>query len=1478
MKKLVQMLCGFCLAFAFQATALAQTITNQPQSITINNASTATFTVGASNATSYQWQFNGSNLTDVGNITGSATSALTLEDVNTNQAGNYTVVVNGSVTNSHPAVLTIVPGTIVRFIFTNFLGGGTSNVDVQLFNHDKPVTVQNFIHYITAGAYTNMFFDRCIPEFVLQGGDYGASNQTMSTPPITGWSIERQFTGNDTFEPLFPPQIDSEFNVGPLIHNRFGTIAMALESGDPNSASSAFFFNLADNSTNLDFQNGGFTVFGRILDGTNVLQYFNGLTNGNGIITNGEFSDDGSSITLPNLPVNYPGTNAPANANLVFCTFQLTNPPGATNLPAVSITSPTTNALWSNSVPLTIQGTAIDTNDIGLAWVRCDLIPLAAADGTLPNGGVSLTNFVLGATNWNLGFGIVAPGMYKLGAQVQDEASNLSTEVFVQPVTITAFITNGNGTVTFTNGVFSNLNAVGYPFQDGTEYTVDATAATNQLFVNWTDAYGFNTINSEVSFTNVDGLLLTATFISNGIPDSIAFTHPASNAIISIGTFNITGTISNVPSNTATVTCQIYSAMNYEAVGPALTNSGTNTWSVAVSNLAVGPYIVEAIAVDLAGDRTMITNNFTVSTNASLKLIIVGSGTVSPVTNGEPILVGTSFQVTATPNAEQSIYSWSNGITGSVSLNPVQTYTMIAGLTLTATFVTNNFPNMIAFTDPAQNGIVGPNNFIIAGTISTNVLSTPVTVSCQVFSKTNSLLFSQPLKTTGTQNWMTGLRSLPLGPYTLLATAVDPAGNGALISEDFTVSTNVPLQLNIAGPGTVSPVTVTNGELIVIGTMFQATATPKPGQLFYSWSNGITHSVSLNPAQTFTMTNGLALTATFVTNNFPNMIAFTDPAPNAIVGSNDVIIAGTISTNILSLPVTVSCQIFSKTNSLAISQVLTTAGTNNWTIILRSLPVGSYTILAKGLDPAGDSTLISEDFTVAYAANLSLIIVGTGTVSPVTNGESLPIGTNFQVTATPSSGQVFYTWNNGTQISANATQTYTMASGLTLTATFIPSNTAKGISFTYPAANARLSTNTFPLRGKIATGFKPAVITCQVFQTNGLAIGPPLTTSGKTTWAVTITNLPGGNYTVEAAATNPAGMSTIISENFSVLPFAATTGTYSGLFICTNSPVAPTNSGFLTFTLTPSGTFSGKLIFPAYPAIPIYSLSFENIDFTTGYVPFGFTNYHGEPLSGAIYLDLIGGTDVALGTISSDAWSSQLICYRAVTKLSTNTMPATGKYILSLQPENQTNKLSTNGYASLVIAKGGNMALSGSLPDDTTFSQSARVSKDGVWPFYVIPTGNKTNGMLMGWETNSASGDCSGQLYWHKAPHIGAYYTGGVGVVSNMLVNSTGTNYSRPAAGSQYSIIFEGGTIVPPLTNTLMVNEAGQFAVSDSPPDKLKISLSANGVITGSVLNTNDNKTLRFKGAFISPSQGGSGFIPDAGGQTGCFELELEPP
>ena len=256
MKNLILTYCGFCLAFAFQAIASAQTITSQPQSVTVNNASTAVFTVGASDATNYQWQFNGSNLTDIGNITGSTNSALTLEDVTINEAGTYTVIINGLVTSSN-AMLTTVPGTIVTFNLSGLMPGAPgSNITVQLFDHDKPATVENFLHYIRSGAFTNMFFDRCVPNFVLQGGGFGAADRTNTSPPLTGWDIGSMFRdASNQPSPPFPHQVDNEFNVGPLIHNRFGTIAMALGS-DTNSASSAFFFNLADNSgppSDLDF-------------------------------------------------------------------------------------------------------------------------------------------------------------------------------------------------------------------------------------------------------------------------------------------------------------------------------------------------------------------------------------------------------------------------------------------------------------------------------------------------------------------------------------------------------------------------------------------------------------------------------------------------------------------------------------------------------------------------------------------------------------------------------------------------------------------------------------------------------------------------------------------------------------------------------------------------------------------------------------------------------------------------------------------------------------------------------------------------------------------------------------------------------------------------------------------------------------------------------------------------------------------------
>jgi|GEM_PF-1377120 len=121
---------------------------------------------------------------------------------------------------------------------------------------DKPVTVANFLAYLNAGRYANSLSHRLVPGFILQGGGY-------------------VFQGNTVFAiPTFAP-IVNESSVGQFRSNLTGTIAMAKLGGDPNSATSQWFLNLADNSGNLDYQNGGFTVFGNVVAGLNVLMLFN---------------------------------------------------------------------------------------------------------------------------------------------------------------------------------------------------------------------------------------------------------------------------------------------------------------------------------------------------------------------------------------------------------------------------------------------------------------------------------------------------------------------------------------------------------------------------------------------------------------------------------------------------------------------------------------------------------------------------------------------------------------------------------------------------------------------------------------------------------------------------------------------------------------------------------------------------------------------------------------------------------------------------------------------------------------------------------------------------------------------------------------------------------------------------------------------------------------------------------------------------
>ncbi len=147
-------------------------------------------------------------------------------------------------------------GTLVQF--RTALG----NIEVELYDNDKPVTVHNFLQYLQSGRYQNEFAHRLVPGFVIQGGGF-----TITNYGTTNWT--------QIAIPTYPP-ITNEFGVGQRYSNIYGTIAMAKLGGDTNSATSQWYFNLANN-TGLDAPdtNNLFVVFGHVIAGTNVLNLFN---------------------------------------------------------------------------------------------------------------------------------------------------------------------------------------------------------------------------------------------------------------------------------------------------------------------------------------------------------------------------------------------------------------------------------------------------------------------------------------------------------------------------------------------------------------------------------------------------------------------------------------------------------------------------------------------------------------------------------------------------------------------------------------------------------------------------------------------------------------------------------------------------------------------------------------------------------------------------------------------------------------------------------------------------------------------------------------------------------------------------------------------------------------------------------------------------------------------------------------------------
>ena len=125
------------------------------------------------------------------------------------------------------------------------------NIQLELDEVKAPKTVANFVNYAKKGFYDNTIFHRVIDNFMIQGGGFTEKMVQKSTDKA----------------------INNEADNG--LKNNVGTIAMA-RTGDPNSATSQFFINTADNDF-LNFksktpQGYGYAVFGKVTSGMDVVR------------------------------------------------------------------------------------------------------------------------------------------------------------------------------------------------------------------------------------------------------------------------------------------------------------------------------------------------------------------------------------------------------------------------------------------------------------------------------------------------------------------------------------------------------------------------------------------------------------------------------------------------------------------------------------------------------------------------------------------------------------------------------------------------------------------------------------------------------------------------------------------------------------------------------------------------------------------------------------------------------------------------------------------------------------------------------------------------------------------------------------------------------------------------------------------------------------------------------------------------------
>lgn len=392
--------------------------------------------------------------------------------------------------------------TIVRFELRH---GQTiwGKMDVELFDHEKPVTVSNFLHYVRSGAFDRSILHRVVPGFIVQGGQYTVQNPYVALPA----NYMNRIPEGDP--------IAGEVTNNRVIPNTFGTLAMALSSDgtnvNRNSGTTSWYFNTADNTADLP----EYTVFGKVKSGAKYLTYFNTIFEEEGIINMFSISyllstcdlvtiDSDTDIGLSELPVFYWYFDCPYYSDLFNVQISIIKSveDGADNkAPKLKILYPLASTVITND-SLTVTGTV--TDNVALDSLRLYLGSNAPVLAT-----------VTGNT-WSAILTGMPAGTNAILMEATDEAGNKLTATtrffFKVPLPITILPPSGTGSgITFgiTNGQILDV---------GRRYTISARPDPGNFFITWAKSNVNISADLNYRFYMETGMTLIAQFETNLFP------------------------------------------------------------------------------------------------------------------------------------------------------------------------------------------------------------------------------------------------------------------------------------------------------------------------------------------------------------------------------------------------------------------------------------------------------------------------------------------------------------------------------------------------------------------------------------------------------------------------------------------------------------------------------------------------------------------------------------------------------------------------------------------------------------------------------------------------------------------------------------------------------------------------------------------------------------------------------------------------